>query len=180
MNQRRTRIAAVLMLLGALSACTGGGRTTVATAATRPAARPSASPSATGPQDQELAFVACMRSHGVANMPDPTPGDTSGRSAVKTALDVLGLGDNATFQAALDACQSLLPPPPAPTPPSTDQLAQELAFAKCMRDHGVANFADPNPDGSWTDSWISQSDKTAVAAAQACEHILAASPGATG
>ena len=180
MNQRRTRIAAVLMLLGALSACTGGGKTGVATAATHPATHPAASPSATGPQDQELTFVACMRSHGVANMPDPTPGDTSGRSAVKTALDVLGLGDNTTFQAALDACQHLLPPPPAPTPPSTGQLAQELAFAKCMRDHGVTNFADPNPDGSWTDSWISQSDKTGMAAAAACEHFLAASPGASG
>ena len=184
MNQRGTRgVAALIVLgltLGALAACTGGGSPGVATAATRPAAYPSASPKATGPQDQELAFVACMRSHGVANMPDPTPGDTSGRSAVKAALDVLGLGDDQTFQAALDSCQSLLPPPPAPSPLDNGQLTQELQFAQCMRDHGVTGFTDPNPDGSWKALWISDADPVAKAAAAACDHILAASPGASG
>src|SRR5687768_12268490 len=58
-------------------------------------------PTATGvtdPQAQELAFVDCMRQEGIADMPDPVPGDTSGRSSVRYALDVLGKGSDMTFQ----------------------------------------------------------------------------------
>ena len=36
--------------------------------------------------------MACMRGKGIADMVDPIPGDTSGRSAVRYMLDVWGKG----------------------------------------------------------------------------------------
>lgn len=104
-------------------------------------------PTATDALSQELRFVACMRQQGIADMPDPVPGDASGHSAVRYALDVMGKGTDQTFQAALDKCMSLLPPPD-PAPSAQQQDSQKtLAFAKCMREHGLADFPDPGPDG---------------------------------
>jgi hypothetical protein len=127
----------------ALSGCTGSHDPQVPSAG--------GTPSTTGTPDassQEFAFVACMRDHGIADMPDPVPGDTSGRSAVRYALDVMGKGSDRSFQTALDACLSLLPALPPPPPPPADEVEAMRQFAQCMRDHGVANFPDPTPDGT--------------------------------
>jgi hypothetical protein len=73
----------------ALSACTGddvsGG---VPSAADGPTASAGADSGA-----QEREFVACMRREGITDMPDPVPGDTSVRSAVKYTLNFGGVGD---------------------------------------------------------------------------------------
>lgn len=146
---RRAWLAAVAAGLAlAVGACTDNGGPEVATVDSAPT--PSTSPSA-GPADplaQELQFVACMRQEGIADMPDPVPGDTSGRSAVRYALDVMGKGSDDVFQTALDTCMSLLPAPEPAEPPSDDDLAGYRRFAQCMRDNGVPEFPDPGPDGS--------------------------------
>jgi len=89
-----------------------------------------------------------MRDHGITDMPDPVPGDTSGRSSIRYALDVLGKGSDQTFQTALDECMSLLPALPPPPPPAADEIEARRQFAQCMRAHGVSDFPDPSPDGS--------------------------------
>jgi len=135
---------AVAVLLGG---CTDGRDPQVATAGGTDLS-PAASPSRNAdPLAQELEFVACMRAEGIDDMPDPVPGDTSGRSAVRYAIDVLGKGSDMTFQAALDKCVGLLPEPPEIEPPSADDLAGFQRFARCMRDNGVPEFPDPKPDG---------------------------------
>lgn len=141
---RRTLVAVAATAVLALSGCTGSRDPQVPSAGAPTA-------SSTTPVDgssQELAFVGCMRDHGIVDMPDPVPGDTSGRSAVRYALDVLGKGLDQTFQTALSACQSLLPPLPPPPTPDPDEIEARRQFAKCMRDHGVSDFPDPQPDGS--------------------------------
>lgn len=90
--------------------------------------------------------MACMREEGIADMPDPMPGDASGRSAVRYALDVLGKGSDPIFQAALDECLDLLPEPPAPQPVSADRIEALRQFAECMRDHGLPDFPDMDGD----------------------------------
>jgi hypothetical protein len=107
---------------------------------------PSASPVADS-MAKELQFVECMRREGITDMPDPVPGDTSGRSAVRYALDVMGKGSDDTFQAALDTCITLLPPPPPAEPPTSEELDGYAQFAQCMRDNGVPEFPDSGPDG---------------------------------
>src|SRR5215470_11750754 len=140
-------MGAVLVLTG----CTG--QATVGLPTAQSAAPPSAS---AAPGAQELQFVACMRQQGIADMPDPIPGDTSGRSSVRYALDVLGKGSDDAFQAALDTCQNLLPPAPAASPPSSAQKQTDLAFAACMRSHGLTDFPDDIPyDGGVPSMWFS-------------------------
>jgi hypothetical protein len=88
-----------------------------------------------------LTFARCMRSHRVANFPDPTPGHgvqfdpSSGIDPASPA-----------FQSARRACQKLLPgggPGSAPAPSASD-LHTALVWAQCVRKHGVPNFPDPS------------------------------------
>src|SRR6185369_15750040 len=95
------------------------------------AATGSAKPTSTASASPELQFVACMRQQGIADMPDPIPGDTSGRSSVRYALDVLGKGSDDAFQSALDKCQHLLPTVDTTKGPSSALQQKYLAFAKC-------------------------------------------------
>lgn len=137
---RRVVVLAGLAAVMALAGCTGPAKAEVPTAGPSPTG--SGAPAAESP---ELQFVRCMRQQGIADMPDPVPGDTSGRSSVRYALDVLGKGSDGAFQTALDKCQNLLPTVEASKPASSAQQERDLAFARCMRDHGVAAFPDDIP-----------------------------------
>jgi hypothetical protein len=99
----------------------------------------SASPSG-DPRNTELAYAKCMRDHGISDFPDPQPGGGIGISGDRGGdLDP----DNPQFQAAADACKSLLP-----TPSNEDQQKEfedMLKYAQCMRDHGISDFPDPKP-----------------------------------
>jgi hypothetical protein len=96
--------------------------------------------SSSGPQ----AFSACMRSHGLPNFPDP---GSDGR--IHAAIDK---GSQA-YQAASRACHALDTGGGVVSRQTRAQLEQQLprllAFAKCMRAHGVPKFADPeiSPNG---------------------------------
>jgi hypothetical protein len=98
---------------------------------------PSASPSG-DPTEAELAYAKCMREHGISDFPDPQPG--GGPIQV-------GPGSNwntPQFNAADDVCKSLLPVPSAEE--QQHEFEDMLQFAKCMREHGIADFPDPKPD----------------------------------
>ena len=135
-------VALAVLAVLAQGACTDEGGPTVATAGGTPSASP-----ATDSVSKELQFVDCMRREGITDMPDPVPGDTSGRSAVRYALDVMGKGSDDTFQTALDVCVTLLPPAPAAEPPTAEKLDAYAQFAQCMRDNGVPEFPDSGPNG---------------------------------
>jgi hypothetical protein len=104
------------------------------------------SSSATGSKKASaLAYSKCMRAHGVADFPDPnskgqlTINNTGGPGS--SDLDP----NNAQFQAAHEACKSL---GPRGTPgQQLGRRADALKFAKCMRDHGIPDFPDPNNSG---------------------------------
>jgi hypothetical protein len=89
---------------------------------------------------QFLAFSKCMRTHGVSNFPDPSPG-----GGIQISI---GSGLNPfspAFKAAQSACGKLLPGggPAAHGPPSAQTAEQMLTISKCMRAHGVTGFPDP-------------------------------------
>src|SRR5262245_30853101 len=151
---RRVLALAGLAAVMALGGCTDGARAEVPSAGKL---TPSAS-APVGGDSPELRFVRCMRQQGIADMPDPIPGDTSGRSSVRYALDVLGKGADEAFQTALDKCQNLLPTVEVSKPVTTAQQQRDLAFAKCMRDHGLSNFPDDIPYSNGTPViWFSDS-----------------------
>jgi hypothetical protein len=121
--------------LSLLAAACGGGSSSakVAQVGTTGSANNSASSSATG-SDDPTAYSRCMRSHGVGNFPDP-----DSNNVMRTA----GIDKNSpTYKAAARACRSLAPTSPSPAQQAQLQ-AQMLAFAKCIRSHGVQAFPDP-------------------------------------
>jgi hypothetical protein len=142
-------ILALAVLAAVLAACSGGGAkpSGVATlddpaASTSPdgSAAPSASVS---PQDAMLAFAKCMREHGV-DMPDPVVNADGGMSVTIGATAGESI-DATKMQAANEACKDLMPGPTngGPAQMTPEQQDAMLAFAKCMRAHGV-NMPDPD------------------------------------
>jgi len=127
--------AAVAGLTLVAAGCGGSSGAKVAQVGTTSGANGSGS-SRAGSGDPR-AYVACMRSHGVPGFPDP---DSSGRIQLPSTID----DRSPTVRAAYRACQSLAPSGGSLTGQG-DTLRQDqlLAFAKCMRSHGVPAFPDP-------------------------------------
>jgi hypothetical protein len=111
---------------------------TVALAACGSASKQSAK-SAARPSTGFLAFSICMRSHGVPNFPDPSPG-----GGIKIPANS-GLNPfSPSFKAAQAQCHKLLPGGGPPSgPPSAQDKAAMLQISECMRSHGISGFPDP-------------------------------------
>lgn len=89
--------------------------------------------------DQALEYVRCLRSHGVRNFPDPSPG---GRLPnIPQGIDT----EAPAFRDAQSACAKLMPGPsgPATASENASRSASLLAVARCMRNHGLPDFPDP-------------------------------------
>jgi hypothetical protein len=124
--------AAAMMALGACSSSGDGG-------------------SAQGGNVQQHAavvlrqLVQCVRQHGVPGFPD---GSVDANGVVHFPDDAPKVPDS-----AINACQAIwdrLPPQPTTSPPATQAVFRQwLAFARCMRAHGVPDWPDPNPDGTF-------------------------------
>lgn len=83
-----------------------------------------------------LQYAQCLREHGV-DVDDPQPGQG-------IQLQV-GPEDQATAEEAMEACEEFLPPAPPAEVDEEQMWEYMLAFAQCMRDNGVEDFADPQP-----------------------------------
>jgi hypothetical protein len=115
-----------------------------------------------------------MRSYGVGNFPDPDRNNI---------LTVAGIDKNSpTFQAAARACRSLRPRLLAPPAQQAQLQAQMLAFAQCMRSHGVPAFPDPQVGNGAThgviDSQIDSNSPIVKAAIAACRSKFVGKDGA--
>jgi hypothetical protein len=97
-------------------------------------------------------YSQCVRDHGITDFPDlvyqdgyvALPDDDKGTAA----------GDAIRGNSAVqDACSPILRQLPAnaqKNPPLTDQDRQNLLkFAQCIREHGVSEWPDPRPNGSF-------------------------------
>lgn len=109
------------------------------------------------------AFSQCMRANGVTDFPDPDANGTIDPSALKS-------GDPA-YDKAFAACKSLLPAGRG-NPGKLDEatLNQWRAYAQCMRDNGLPNFPDPQPDGPlFGDGQIDRNDPAFQKATKTCQ-----------
>lgn len=92
-----------------------------------------------------LAFVACLREHGI-DVPDPQFGAEGGRFGADP--DALAEIDflSRDFLDAMEACQDLLQAlqPEMNAEQQAEQNEQLLVFAECMRREGI-DFPDPDP-----------------------------------
>lgn len=95
------------------------------------------------------AFDACLRTHGVPNMPAPSPG----RLSTPIGVDA----NSPLFEQATKECVALLP---ADAPPAlvSHPVGPLLAFARCMRGQGVSRFPDPDSQGQFEASGMAGID----------------------
>ena len=191
-GQRRERLAlaAALIALGVLVAGCGGNSPTggvaslsshaskTSTTSSTAAGSSGGSGSSASPDSQAVAYAACMRSHGVANFPDPKV-STNGNE-VKVAIGVNpSITGNPQFKSAQQACSKLLPgggPGEGPNHQiSPQEQSQYLKAAACIRSHGVPNFPDPTFSGGGVHidhQGLNESSPAFKAAVQACESLI--------
>ena len=105
-------------------------------------------------EDAMLDFAECMREQGI-DMPDPSTRSGGGSSEMVVVDPGVGDGgvdlDEEQFSAAEKQCGHLMEGVmPDLSPEEMDRMQDEmLAFARCMRDHGI-DMPDPEADGSMT------------------------------
>jgi hypothetical protein len=108
---------------------------------------------AAGPKngvDAAYKFSACMRNHGLTNFPDPKVTSSPGHQSVMLRITP-AISSSPQFKSAQHACQSLLPAPNNASPAQEHAREQALlAFAKCLRAHGLSGFPDPTSQGQLT------------------------------
>jgi hypothetical protein len=142
---RRSLTFTAAVAVGALSlltaGCGGKGSPGVASVASSGPAT-----TTTTTQNGLVGFSQCMRSNGMPTFPDP---QRFVGGNVKLTIHQL-VANNPRFQAALSACDHLLPSRSGSQETAQQQrtqLADELSFARCMRSHGVSRFPDPTAQG---------------------------------
>jgi hypothetical protein len=163
-------IVAVVTFSLLAAGCGGSGSPGIASVA-------SSTPAATTTTAQNglLAFSQCMRSHGMPNFPDP---QRFVGGNVKLTIHQL-----APSQAALNACNELLPNGGSGSQQTAQQLRTQLAdersFASCMRSHGVSRFPDPTAQGELSVEMVQAQgiDVHSPAVLQAVQACLPASHG---
>jgi hypothetical protein len=123
--------------------------------------------------DDAFVFAKCMREHGVhVEASTPAPGTIK--------LGISGNINPRRMKAAQHACRKYAPATAAKrrlTP--GERVAREealLKFAKCMREHGVRAFPDPNSGGQLThgmlsDAGINDHEPSVLRAADACAAV---------
>jgi hypothetical protein len=117
------------------------------------------------------AYATCMRSHGIPDFPDPTSSPGGGVSFQINGGPGSDLGrNNPRFVAADKSCRGLLPGGlQAPAPLSTQRIAAEVRWARCMRSHGLPGFPDPNSQGAFDSSKFEESSPAFQTASDACK-----------
>jgi hypothetical protein len=187
---RRACVAAALIGAGALvGGCGGGspgagagvaslGSHTSTTSTTGSATPGSSEGRETSPGSQAVAYAACMRSHGVANFPEPVISRSAGATSVKMVVRVGTINGSPKFKSAQQACIKLLPMGGAPTNQptvSTQEQEQYLKAAACIRSHGLPKFPDPTFTGGGVHidhQALNESSPVFKAAVHACESLI--------
>jgi hypothetical protein len=179
---KRTVILTALLPLVVLAGCaTGGPPAGVASAAGTPAA--TADPASTGgtedPAERGRQFAQCMRDHGMVDFPDPDPTGS-------TSFSLEGGADaQQKFEEASKACEEFAPGAGG-EPHAVDQATIDKArqFSQCMRDHGLAEFPDPQTEGGGIrvelGGGLDPNSAAFKAAQEACKDLVPEPPGGSG
>jgi hypothetical protein len=112
-----------------------------------------------------LSYAACLRAHG-ANEPDPTFDQDGGPQ--------WSVSPKTLPPAAIRACGAILQSAHlvGSRPPSATRLAGLIRYAQCLRQHGIADFPDPDPQtGSYPTTHDPTREPGWPAATQACRSL---------
>ena len=181
MTQRERRPSVQVMLfwllaalfLGALAACTQAPDTGIPTASDSQTASPAETnsaqaetiPTAEDPQDAALTYSQCMRENGLSEFPDA---DAEGRIRLRLgSIDP----ESAVFKAAGEACRHLAPEGWGEEEENPGDQEVMLEFARCMRENGLPDYADPDPNAGVRIA-LDPNDPKAQSALESCKAIL--------
>jgi hypothetical protein len=120
-------------------------------------------------------FSACMRRHGVSNFPDPVVHSSGNSQSIRIKINPTISGSPA-FNSAQKACQGLMGGPPNLAQQQAQihyKVEHYVAFAACMRRHGITSFPDPNSQGNIPPTLLAQAGinihlPNVITAARAC------------
>ena len=147
-----TCLLALITMVAACSQGTGSNTNTNSSSANR--------------QETGRRYAQCMRDNGVPDFPDP---DANG--------EFRGSGheqqNDPKFKAAMEKCRDLAPGGEHEKPGDPAYVEQLRAFSQCMRDNGVPEYPDPDPNGQLRGQGHEQQDNpTFKAAMQKCQAKL--------
>ncbi len=115
-----------------------------------------------------LQFARCARSHGAPDFPDPQL-DSQGRASFADDAHVKQEMGTSQVREACGPILGRLPASAQQQPPVTAaQLRQLVAYARCIRRHGVPGFPDPRPDGTFALTPTQKGSPQLNNAVQAC------------
>lgn len=170
----RTGLVAAALALG-MSGCGAGddGGDKVATAGGAGGTTTSAPAERKGDM---VKFTQCMRDHGV-DMPD-MPDDGTG----KIQLKIPEGSDRQKVDAAMAECRQHMPGGGEPPKLDPEQAERQRKMAQCMRENGVPEFPDPEPNGGIRiemkpGSGLDPNSPQFKAAQQACAQFQPEGPG---
>ncbi len=155
MYRKLLLLAPLAMLALIIAGCLGApastgssdGNTNAATAPAGAGGDNTATPTA---HEQAVKFAECMRNKGVKEFPDP---NASGAFTIDEIANGSAVDTNsAAFKQAMTACKDLQPPGFTGNKRSPEQQAAGIKFAQCIRDNGVPDFPDPDPNGPLVDT----------------------------
>jgi hypothetical protein len=107
-----------------------------------PTATGSSAPSNGDTRQVWLDVAKCMREHGYPNFPDPVQNE---HGVWYVSTDIGGESPPECDQLVRKAKQATR----AVNGPSAEEMTKLRTFAKCIREHGVPNFPDPDEDGNF-------------------------------
>jgi hypothetical protein len=119
-----------------------------------------------------IAFAQCMRSNGVPDFPDPQPGSNFAVSGAP-----VGAAAQTPSGKAYLTCQHLLPngSSSSSSSVSTQELAEGVTLAQCLRSHGEPSFPDPTVNnGGLSFDFTGVNTAQFKAAVAACRSVVPA------
>lgn len=161
------------LCIGALAACTQPADAGIPTARDGQAAssgeansaQAESTSAAADPQDAALTYSRCMRENGLPAFPDA---DAEGRIRIPLgSIDP----DSAEFRAAGDACRHLAPAGWGEETAAPGDAEVMLEFARCMRENGIPDYPDPDPNAGVRIT-LDPNEPKAQAALERCKAIL--------
>lgn len=164
--------AAAIAAAIAIAACGASGSPSASSSAGASSSNGQPSPGQVAQGQRELvAFAVCLRSHGVPNVPDPT-----NPRQFKT---LLANNQSPAADTAEAACRHLLPgggTSNQSAAPTHAEMTAYVAFARCMRGHGLPRFPDPASNGELSHEMLANAHinihlPAVVAAADACTTV---------
>lgn len=178
-------IAAAVAILSLVSCGGAGGRTEDASAGSVGSAAGMDNGEASASGDVAALwhdFAQCLRDHGSPSLADPqilASGAADWGDQIQEFRRALGRveGSGTRGEGSGGPCDDelrALPERALNPPPTPDELEELVQLARCMREQGVMDWPDPNPDGSFAfGERLRGLDKVALSnMIEPCRHLL--------